>query len=66
MATGQGALRVEVLQIMQKGRRSSNYVSLVDAHVGVRAGSAMHGVGIRHLFRSALAAETKLLLTLTS
>ena len=48
MATGQGALRVEVLQIMQKGRRSSNYVSLVDAPVGVGAGSAMHGAGIRH------------------
>ena len=66
MATGQGALRVEVLQIMQKGRRSSNYVSLVDAPVGVGAGSAMHGAGGRHFFGPTLTAETKLLLTLSS
>ena len=48
VVTGQGALRVEVLQIMQKGSRSSNYVSLVDVPVGGRAGSAMHCVGSRH------------------
>ena len=66
MATGQGALRVEVLQILQKGRRSPNYVSLVDAPVSVGAGSAMHGAGIRHFVGPALTAETKLLLTLSS
>ena len=66
MATGQGALRVEFLQIMQKGGRSSDYVSLVDAPVGVGAGSAMHGAGSRHFFGPALTAETKLLLTLSS
>ena len=66
MATGQGVLRVEDLQMMQKGRRSSNYVSLVDAPVGVGAGSAMHGAGSRHFFGTALTAETKLLLTLSS
>ena len=51
---------------MQKGRRSSNYVSLVDAPVGVGAGSAMHGAGIRHFIDPGLTAETKLLLTLSN
>ena len=51
---------------MQKGRRSSNYVSLVDAPVGVGAGSAMHGAGIGHFIGPALTADTKLLLTLSS